>query len=390
MNPRIIDALSQCQIDLETILGSWQNLVEIESFTHHPKAVAELCSFVESKLTAIGVTTQVHQFENAGPLLIGHYGTGPINEGIILAGHMDTVFEDHFIQSHPFRVEGDQVYGPGVLDMKGGVNLIFYILQVLKALNYSKPIKIILSGDEENGHLNSDQNQLIEMESQGYKLAFNLETGLIDNKITIARKGRLACRVVTKGLAVHAGANLDDGINAIHEMAYKILKIQDLNQKYDNATFSVGKIKGGTVSNAVPDYAEIDIDVRYEKDYLKHRIISDLNDIISVKHVSGASSEVFFDNEFPPFEDQYNHKAFEFVRSVSAKNGLGEITPAKLGGSSDASFISRAGIPCLCSMGVKGQWNHSNREYALASSAIERLVLIVDSILEAENVESFL
>ncbi|MZQ98152.1 MAG: M20/M25/M40 family metallo-hydrolase [Acidaminobacter sp.] len=390
MNPSIIDALSKCQIGLETILGSWQNLVEIESYTHHPKAVAKLCGFVENKLNDLGVTTQVHHFENAGPLLIGHYGSGPISDGIILAGHMDTVFEDDFIKSNPFRVEDDQVYGPGVLDMKGGLNLIFYIIQILKALNYTKPIKIILSGDEENGHLHSDQNLLIEQESRGYKLAFNLETGLIDNKITIARKGRLACRVATKGLAVHAGANLEDGINAIHEMAYKILKIQDLNQKYDNVTFSVGKIKGGTVPNAVPDYAEIDVDIRYEKDHLKQHIVNDLNDIISVNHVSGATSEVFFDNEFPPFEDRYNQKAFEFIRNISAKNGLGEIAPVKLGGSSDASFISRAGIPCLCSMGVKGQWNHSNREYALASSAAERLVLIVDSILEAEKVESFL
>jgi glutamate carboxypeptidase len=390
MNNQIIEAMSRCQINLEKMLDSWQQLVEIESFTYNPNGVAEICSFIEKKLNQLGVTTEIYRFENAGPLLIGHYGSGQEREGIILSGHMDTVFEDRFIHDHPFKFDGERVYGPGVLDMKGGVNLIFYIIQLLKAMNYKKPVKIILSGDEENGHLNSDQNHRIELESRGYKLAFNLETGLIDNKITIARKGRIACRLATKGLAVHAGANLDDGVNAIHEMAYNILQVQELNHKYDNATFSVGKIKGGTMPNAVPDFAEIDIDIRYAHEHLKKQIMDDLNRITSIINVKGASTQVFFDNEFSPFEDKFNHKAFDFMNVMSVKNGFGSLEPARLGGSSDASFISKAGVPCLCSMGVKGQWNHSGREYAIANSAIERLILIVDSILEAEKIDSFL
>lgn len=390
MNSRIIEAMKRCQIDLDTMLESWKQLVEIESFTHNPKAVTELCRHIEGKLNALGVRTEIETYDNAGPLLIGYYGDGPASEGIILAGHMDTVFEDRTLERNPFRVEGEKVYGPGVLDMKGGVNLIFYILPLLQALNYTKPIKIILSGDEENGHMRTDQQRRIEQESNGYKLAFNLETGLVDNKVTVARKGRIASRVVTKGLSVHAGANLDQGINAIHEMAHLILEIQKLNQRYDQATFSVGTIKGGTVPNAVPDCAEIEIDVRYEKEALKPLIVEDLQRITSVQHVPGATAQVFFDNAFPPFEDTYNHKAFEFIRDRALKNGLDPVEPARLGGSSDASFISKAGIPCLCSMGVKGQWNHSDREYAIADSAIERLILIVDSILEAEKVESFL
>jgi len=56
-----------------------------------------------------------------------------------------------------------------------------------------------------------------------------------------------------------------------------------------------------------------------------------------------------------------------------------------LGGASDAAYITMAEVPCLCSMGVKGEWNHTDREYALVDSAIERIILIVDSILELEN-----
>lgn len=390
MNSRISEAIKYSNIDLTTMLESWKQLVEIESFTHNPNAVTELCQFIDKKLKALGVRTEIETYDNAGPLLIGYYGSGPASEGIILSGHMDTVFEDHTIKRNPFRVDGEKVYGPGVLDMKGGVNLIFYILQLLQALNYQKPIKIILSGDEENGHLRTNQQRRIEQESRGYKLAFNLETGLVDNKVTIARKGRIASRVVTKGLSAHAGANLDQGINAIQQMAHHILDIQKLNQKYDQATFSVGTIKGGTVSNAVPDCAEIEIDIRYEKEALKPLIVEDLQRITAVQHVPGATAQVFFDNEFPPFEDTYNHSAFEFIKDRALKNGFDPVEPARLGGSSDASFIARAGVPCLCSMGVKGQWNHSDREYAIADSAIERLILIVDSILEAEKIDAFL
>ncbi|GAU77082.1 M20 family metallopeptidase [Fusibacter sp. 3D3] len=390
MNPVILEAMQSCKIDSASVLKTWKEIVEIESFTHNREGVSLVCDFIRSELEILGVRTKVIEFDKVGPLLIGEYGEGDLSECILLTGHMDTVFKEGFIKENPFRVEDGKAFGPGVLDMKGGVNLIFYILKLLKALHYTKPIKIIISGDEEHGHEHSNQGQLMLEESKGCKLAFNMETGLIGNSITVARKGRIACRVATKGKSAHAGANFSDGINAIHEMAYKILEIQALNNKYKDVTFSVGTIKGGTVANAVPDYAEIEIDVRYNDVDIKETLIEDLKQIAQTSKIQGTTGELFIDGGFPPFSNKLNQRAYEFVNAISVKNGLGETEAIHIGGSSDAAFITIAGVPCLCSMGVKGEWNHTNREYALVDSAIERIVLITDAILESEKVKSFL
>lgn len=387
MNKIILDAIESCGINNDSIIKTWKEIVEIESYTHNAEGVYNVCKYIKSQLEELGLETKIHDIENVGPLLIGQFGEGDDSEGVILAGHMDTVFRDGFIIDNPFRVENNKVFGPGVLDMKGGINLIFYIIKVLKELKYDKPIKVIISGDEEHGHGTSNCGKLMEEESKGYKCAFNMETGLVDNSITIARKGRIGCTIKTKGLSAHAGANFFDGISAIYEMANKILEIQNLNKKYENTTFNVGLVKGGTFVNAVPDYAEIEVDIRFVDDDNIENIKQDLNRIAQTNTIEGAKSEIIIDNIFPAFVNKYNKEFYEIVKSVSIKNGFGEPKGVLVGGASDAAHITRAGVPCLCSMGVKGEWNHTDREYALVDSAIERIVLIVDSILELKNRE---
>lgn len=42
-------------------------------------------------------------------------------------GHMDTVFPDGTAEKRPFRIEGENYYGPGVGDMKNGDLAMFHI-----------------------------------------------------------------------------------------------------------------------------------------------------------------------------------------------------------------------------------------------------------------------
>ena len=61
---------------------------------------------------------------------------------------------------------------------------------------------------------------------------------------------------------------------------------------------------------------------------------------------------------------------FDFVNETSKEYGFGELKYKKLGGSSDASNITIAGVPVLCSCGVVGQWNHTDKEYADRKSVV--------------------
>lgn len=46
-----------------------------------------------------------------------------------------------------------------------------------------------------------------------------------------------------------------------------------------------------------------------------------------------------------------------------------------VGGGSDSAYTTAAGVPTLCAMGVKGQFNHTVREWAEENSLTERTKL---------------
>jgi glutamate carboxypeptidase len=387
MKEQILKAIESNKIDKEKILKTWKEIVEIESYTHNPEGVKKVCAYVEEKLKELGLKTRIIEFDNAGPTLVGEIGEGDISEGIILTGHMDTVLKDGFINDYPFRIEDGKAYSPDILNMKGGINLIFYIVKILLTLGYNKPIKVLISGDEEHGHGKSGSGSVLTEESKGYKYALNFETGLVSNDIVVARKGMMHCSISTKGLGAHAGANFDSGISAINEIAYKVLKIKDLNGKFGITTFNVGLIKGGTIVNAVPENAEISLDIRFVDDSVIEGVQKALQEIVDEANVAGTSSELKIETIFPAFPDSINGTLFETAKKISMELGFGEPKGAKLGGASDAAFITRAGVPCICGMGVKGEWNHTNREYALVDSAMERIIFITNLIYELDKVQ---
>jgi len=62
---------------------------------------------------------------------------------IVLMGHRDTVFPDGTAAERPFRVDGDQAYGPGVADMKAGLVMNTFVLEALhrfRALSAGRPL----------------------------------------------------------------------------------------------------------------------------------------------------------------------------------------------------------------------------------------------------------
>ncbi len=64
------------------------------------------------------------------------------------------------------------------------------------------------------------------------------------------------------GVAAHAGAAHDQGVNAIEELAHQILAIQALTDYAAGTTVNVGVLGGGTRSNVVPAQAWAEVDFR--------------------------------------------------------------------------------------------------------------------------------
>ena len=56
-----------------------------------------------------------------------------------------------------------------------------------------------------------------------------------------------------------------------------------------------------------------------------------------------------------------------------------------LGGGSDASHITIASVPAICSIGVRGQFNHTEKEYALKESIFERTELLANTVVRIDE-----
>ena len=56
-----------------------------------------------------------------------------------------------------------------------------------------------------------------------------------------------------------------------------------------------------------------------------------------------------------------------------------------VGGGADSSYISETGTPTVCSMGVRGEFNHIEREYALVETLYERTKLLAAVVLRIDE-----
>ena len=238
----------------EEMIDFWRNIVNLESSAREKANVDILAEYLKSEFEKEGLECRLVEVgPDNGKSLIGVLGNGINKEPVIFSGHIDTVFSKGSFGDKPFRIEGGKAYGPGVLDMKGGVVITLFIIKALRNIGYKeRPIKIVLLADEEKGHQNASTPELLMTETKGGLCAFNMETGLIDNSLCVGRKGGGVCYVTVKGKEAHAGNDYLIGRNAIEEAANKIIDIQKLTDLNQDTTVSVTIVKGGSVQNSIP------------------------------------------------------------------------------------------------------------------------------------------
>lgn len=373
----------------EEIISLWKEIVNIESYTNCKESVNRLAERLKCEFEKEGLDCDLIDVGNNGSTLVGTLGSNRNKKPIIFSGHMDTVFEIGTFGENPFKIMEGRAYGPGVLDMKGGIVISLYVIKALNKIGYKdRPIKIVFSGDEEIGHKDSNGGDLILKEAKGGLCAFNMETGLVDNSLCVGRKGRIGCNIHVKGVETHAGNDFEGGRNAIEEMANKILQIQKLTNLEVGTTASVSIIKGGRVSNSIPEDCSVEVDLRFEKVEEMENVKKRIQEICGDTYIEGSSTHVDFVSEMMPFETTEDVMKFhKFVNTVSKENGFGEINAKRLGGSSDASYLTIANVPTICSFGVKGEWNHTSREYALVDSMFERVKLISTIVLNLDKLD---
>lgn len=367
------------------MMDLWQDLVNQDSPASYREGVDLVAKRVFKELEEAGASTR---WDEEGKALIAEI-PGDSRAPVLLLGHIDTVFPVGEAARRPFTVEGSRVTGPGALDMKGGVAVMLSALKALHSAGFSgRPLKVILVSDEEIAHNGSKATVMLQREARGCAACFNCETGYEDNSLVIGRKGGVVFKAAVHGIAAHAGNNPRQGRSAIWEMAKKIDDIQYMTDWDKGITFNVGTIKGGTVSNAIPGYCEVEGDIRFQDPDISPFVKEELLKVLNHTYMEGTKTELLLYHEgmLPMKMTEENRKLFEFVKKTGEENGIPVSEGKLVGGGSDSGYVVYAGVPTVCAMGVKGRFNHTRDEYALKDSLFERAKLLGAVILKMNEV----
>lgn len=365
----------------QEIITDWETFVNLPSWGFDPENVNIASAWLRDQFTAAGVPSELVPCPPNGDAVRGITTYPSTRKPLLFAGHLDTAVE----KAVPFRIEDGKAYGPGVLDMKGGIIISLWVVKALLAQGYNyRPIKILFVGDEEIIHQDAETSDLIMMESAGCQYAFNLETGRIDGSLSIGRNGRIGLGVEIEGKASHAGNDFTSGINAIEEAAFKIIELRKLTNQAEGVTVSTNTIKGGSWANTIAGSASFEVDIRFSKAHMRKVLDEQTKTIVETSYVPGTTSRLNYKTVMDAFETNHQVRSFlKFAQQTAEKHGFGPVGGIHLGGSSDASYILLAGVPVLCAIGVVGQWNHTDKEYALVDTMFERAKLILAMIHEA-------
>jgi glutamate carboxypeptidase len=297
------------------------------------------------------------------------------NRRILLTGHMDTVFPaDHVFQTLR-EVEPGVINGPGVADMKGGIAVMLAALtafegsDVASALGYD----VVLNSDEETGSATS--GALIAELARGKIAALTYEpAALPDGTLAGARPGSGNFSFVVTGKSAHAGRNPNDGRNAVIAAADLALRLAALRKT--GLSVNPAKIDGGGPNNVVPDHAVLRVNLRPLTPGLEAETKGAMAEIVAVVarhhdvtiHLHGGFGR-------PPKPlDAPAERLFGLVRDCGADLGQ-SIAWKATGGVCDGNNIAACGVPVIDTMGVRGGAIHSDQEYLIVESLVERAAL---------------
>lgn len=378
-NNRFVERAEQV---VEPLLADLAAIVNIDSGTFTKTGVDEVGVYLQRRFHDFGFATYFDAQEEYGNNLVAiRQGTNASGPRLMLIGHIDTVFPAGEAARRPYSLgerEGLRIAkGPGVLDMKSGVLMGMYALQILqdeRLTNYQS-VTVICNTDEEIGSLAS--KTLIRKLAPEMDAVLVLEPGRLLNAVVSSRKGIGRYRVEVRGLSAHAGVEPDKGRNAILELAHMVVELQALNGTIPGATLSVGVIHGGERTNVVPDFAYCEMDVRVSNQAGLHAIEEAIRKVTSRTLLDGTTVTLSGGMMSMPFErTERSARLVELAREVGRGLGL-EIEDISSGGASDANTASALGLPTLDGLGPAGGLAHNPDEYIELDSLPTRLALLI-------------
>lgn len=393
-------------------LDCFEQLVRINSFSTNAAGVARSAEKVASIFAPLGFVSELvdSSDERCGPHLFlnrsaasEQQGSAPLGT-LVMVSHLDTVFSEDEERRNGFgwRVEGERIYGPGTIDIKGGTIVAYMVLDTLHAcapeLFARAGWQLCFDAGEELFLADFPEHCLRRIAPDA-RACLVFEAGRLDDgcfKIVTNRKGRASFLIEAEGRSAHAGSKHERGANAIRQLAEAIEQLERITDYDRRLTVNVGIVSGGETTNRVPSYAAAEVEMRaFDPEVFGEgvRRVEALGSLSSVAaHSDGyrTSTRVtmsFLEEPWPV--NPGTEGLYELWSSAAGDLGY-RTEPQARGGLSDGNRLWRR-LPTLDGLGPSGDNDHCaqrsadgsrDQEYVDSGSLVPKALLNTVAILK--------
>lgn len=365
----------------EPYLDVWEDVCNIESPTDFKEGVDAVGRYFAEKGREFGWKVEILPQAVSGDVVILTMNPDAPGQPIALSGHIDTVHPVGSFGTPAVHRDSTKIYGPGVIDCKGGAVAALYAMDALRQCGFTdRPVMLLLQSDEEKGSAPSGYSTIRSIceKAQNAAAFLNCEPSSAGQAI-LTRKGILRYEFVIRGKAAHS-ADCVNGANAIAEAAHKILALEAMKDR-TGLTCNCGVISGGTVANVVAEECRFFADIRFATAAEMEQARRTVQHVADETHVPGCVCTMTEVSRRPAMEkSERNYALLERMNEIFAECGLPILQTSSGAGGSDAAYTTLAGIPCVDSIGTEGKGIHSLNEYGILESlrtAAKRLAVTV-------------
>lgn len=378
LNPTETKLVAAARDGFARTMAELEDAVDIPSATENLAGVKRLADFYAPLFEEIGFRTRwvplPESSGRAGHFVAEHEGTKGAR--ILFIGHLDTVLE-----GEAFRRDGNEAFGSGIADMKGGNHVILAALRAMAetgALD-DRRIIVIFTGDEESPGTPVDvvRRELVELATRS-DIALGYE-GAGEGTAVIGRRGIATWTLEVSAETGHSSGifNKRIGSGAIFE-ASRILAAFHDELREPNLTFNASVIVGGTdadfvadesrgsaqgKTNVVPAKVFANGDLRFLTPEQYERAVAAMQDIAS-RSLPRTRATIEFEDGYPSMPPTDGNRRLLAVYDQASRDlGHGPVSEFDPGmrGAGDISFVADL-VDGLDGLGAFGERAHAPGE----------------------------
>jgi len=337
-------------LDPERLARTFVSLCEIDSPSRQEGRIASYLKEQFKKefghrVHILEDQSALHTCSDTGNLVFRFTGDSD-SEPFFFSCHLDTVEPGRGVKvvrhGDLFTSVGDTILGA---DDKAGIAFVWEMARVLAEdrLPHSS-FELVLTTCEEIGLLGAKH---LDFSMIHGKYGYALDSAGMDSVVVGApASNRFVARV--QGVAAHAGLHPEKGVNAITLAAQAIARFPH-GRLDDLSTANVGVIRGGTATNIVPDWAEVEGEVRSHDPELLERYTDDIVAAfaaVASGYPPPVSASCKVEPQFPLM--RVDEPSPVLKRLNRAARALGRTLSREIaGGGSDANIFNEHGLPTV-------------------------------------------